>query len=172
MYDQIDAGDMATAWGTIKASCQRIETDPRWSTEGDWDFEGGGGGGVGSHALASWYPREFVKSSSCLHRCIGWISCETPTRTFGTFVADCAEVPKHSAIPYWGALRTRRSTEIRFRNCRDFGNKSWGHDIGLYLWMRLNRDSEPDEMDGLLEAGILRIIPEGDLGGVCVLLMY
>ena len=32
------------------------------------------------------------------------------------------------------------------------------HDIGLYLWMRLNGDSEA--MDGVLEAGILRIIPE------------
>ena len=34
------------------------------------------------------------------------------------------------------------------------------HDIGLYITMRLNRDSEPDAMDEKLEADILRIIPE------------
>jgi len=34
------------------------------------------------------------------------------------------------------------------------------HDIGLYLKMRLNRDSERDVMDEELEADILRIIPE------------
>jgi len=35
-----------------------------------------------------------------------------------------------------------------------------GHDIGLYLKMRLNRDSELDALDKELEADILRIIPE------------
>ena len=34
------------------------------------------------------------------------------------------------------------------------------HDIGLYLKMRLNRDSERDVVDEELEADILRIIPE------------
>jgi len=34
------------------------------------------------------------------------------------------------------------------------------HDIGLYLRMRLSRDSEIDVMDGELETDILRIIPE------------
>ena len=36
-----------------------------------------------------------------------------------------------------------------------------GHDIGLYLQMKLNRDSELDTMDEELRAdNILRIIPE------------
>ena len=35
-----------------------------------------------------------------------------------------------------------------------------GHDIGLYLKMRLSRDSERSRMDQELEADILRIIPE------------
>ena len=35
-----------------------------------------------------------------------------------------------------------------------------GHDIGLYLRMRLSRDSEQSRMDKELEADILRIIPE------------
>ena len=35
-----------------------------------------------------------------------------------------------------------------------------GHDIGLYLEMRLSRDSERSRMDQELEADILRIIPE------------
>ena len=34
------------------------------------------------------------------------------------------------------------------------------HDIGLYIRMRLDRDSEPDAMNEELEADILRIIPE------------
>ena len=38
------------------------------------------------------------------------------------------------------------------------------HDIGLYLKMRLNRDSEIDVMDEELEADILRIIPEAVSG--------
>ena len=38
------------------------------------------------------------------------------------------------------------------------------HDIGLYLWMRLNRGPELDAMDGVLEAGILKIISEVTLG--------
>ena len=37
---------------------------------------------------------------------------------------------------------------------------SSGHDIGLYVRMRLGRDSEPDAMNEELEADILRIIPE------------
>ena len=41
------------------------------------------------------------------------------------------------------------------------------HDIGLYLRMRLNRDPEPDAMDGELKADILRIIP-GVISGMYV----
>ena len=37
-------------------------------------------------------------------------------------------------------------------------------DIGLYLRMRLSRDSEPDVIDKKLEADILRIIPEATSG--------
>ena len=47
---QIDAGDMAATWGTIKAGCQRIETDPRWSQRAIGNSKWGG---VGPHALAS-----------------------------------------------------------------------------------------------------------------------
>ena len=38
------------------------------------------------------------------------------------------------------------------------------HDIGLYLWMRLNGGSELGAMGRVLEAGILKIIPEVALG--------
>jgi len=38
------------------------------------------------------------------------------------------------------------------------------HDVGLYLRMRLKRDSELDAMDEKLEADILRIIPEAVSG--------
>ena len=38
------------------------------------------------------------------------------------------------------------------------------HEIGLYLWLRLNRGSELDAMGSESEADILRIIPEVVLG--------
>ena len=82
----------------------------------------------------------------------------------GIFAVDCAKVPKHSAITYWKALHTRRSTETRFGVGETSPISSRKHDIGLYLWMRPNRNSELDAMGGVLEAGILRIIPEVTTG--------
>ena len=74
-------------------------------------------------------------------------------------------MPRHSAIPYWEALHTRRSTEIGFFGIAEvslIGSKK--HDIGLYLWMGLNGGSELGAMGRVLEAGILKIIPEVTLG--------
>ena len=105
LCDQIDAGIMAATWGTINAGCQRIETDPRWSTEGDWEFEGGGWFARSCFLISSGVHQAFVMSTEGIseHICIGWVSCETPVRIFP---ADRAEVLKHLAIPYWEASHT------------------------------------------------------------------
>ena len=79
--------------------------------------KGGGGWVARSCFLVSSGARQvFVKSTKgiSLHRYIEWVSCETLARTFGIFVADCAEVPKLSAIPYWKALHTRQSTVQKY----------------------------------------------------------
>jgi len=72
--------------------------------------------------------------------------CES-ARTLGYSILGgftCDDVQKH-------VFRVGETSPINSRK----------HDIGLYLWMRLDRNSELDAMGGVLEAGILRIIPEG-----------
>ena len=51
-----------------------------------------------------------------LHICPGCTSCGIPARALEIFAGDCAEVPKHSALPYLEASHTRQSTKTRFRN--------------------------------------------------------
>ena len=60
-----------------------------------------------------------------------------------------------------GRLHIRDEVQRYFPSTADMlPISSKAHDIGLYLEMKLKRDSELDAMDKELEANILRIIPE------------
>ena len=148
----------------FSAHRNRSQTEYR----GRLEFEGGVGGrtlllpGIlrSSSSLFRVYGGYF--STVRVHRCVRRVSCEIPVRTFGIFPADCAEVLKPSAILYQEVLHTvRDEVQKHVFGIAEISPISPGkHDIELYLWMRPNRDSGLTAMDRVLEAGILRIIPE------------
>jgi len=129
-------------------------------------FENSKGGVGGRRLLLSDILEMFAKSSSHLHRvfiCIDALD----------------EFPEKHRPELWGSLQqiVRECPNIRLfltgrRHIQGEVQKYFpgtaemlpvsprDHDIGLYLRMRMSRDSESHAMDKKLEADILRTIPE------------